>query len=52
MQDVLGFGSDCRMNTPSVAQGNWVWRCAPQYLSDETASFLREWARFHNRSRE
>ena len=52
MQDVLGFGSDCRMNTPSVAQGNWVWRCAHQYLSDETASFLREWARFHNRSRE
>lgn len=22
VQDLLGFGSDCRMNTPSVAGGN------------------------------
>ena len=26
MQDLLGLGSDARMNTPGVAEGNWVWR--------------------------
>ena len=25
MQDVLGLGSDARMNTPGVAAGNWTW---------------------------
>ena len=26
VQDLLVLGSDARMNTPSVAQGNWSWR--------------------------
>lgn len=26
MQDVLGLGSEARMNTPGVAEGNWTWR--------------------------
>jgi 4-alpha-glucanotransferase len=26
MQDVLGLGAEARMNTPSVASGNWRWR--------------------------
>jgi len=26
MQDVLHLGSEARMNTPSLAQGNWTWR--------------------------
>ena len=26
MQDVLGLGSEARMNTPGVAYGNWSWR--------------------------
>jgi len=25
-QDLLGLGSEARLNTPGVAQGNWVWR--------------------------
>ncbi len=28
MQDLLSLGSEARMNTPSVAQGNWRWRMA------------------------
>ena len=28
-QDVLGLGSEARMNTPSVAGGNWRWRLRP-----------------------
>jgi 4-alpha-glucanotransferase len=27
-QDVLGLGSEARMNTPSVPSGNWRWRMA------------------------
>ncbi|ABB37311.1 4-alpha-glucanotransferase [Oleidesulfovibrio alaskensis G20] len=26
LQDVLGLGAESRMNTPSVAEGNWAWR--------------------------
>ena len=26
MQDVLGLDSAARMNTPGVAEGNWIWR--------------------------
>jgi 4-alpha-glucanotransferase len=29
MQDVLGLGSDARMNTPSLDDGNWQWRLIP-----------------------
>lgn len=28
MQDILGLGGEARMNTPSVAEGNWTWRLA------------------------
>ena len=26
LQDVLGLGSDGRLNTPGTAEGNWAWR--------------------------
>ncbi len=28
-QDLFELGSESRMNTPSVAPGNWIWR-APE----------------------
>jgi len=28
LQDLLGLGSEARMNTPGVAGGNWQWRFA------------------------
>ncbi|KGO35585.1 MAG: 4-alpha-glucanotransferase [Desulfoprunum sp.] len=42
LQDVLGFGSDCRMNTPGLASGNWRWRCAAEFLTPERAAFLHD----------
>lgn len=42
MQDVLGFGNDCRLNTPGTVANNWGWRCAPRFFSLETASWLRD----------
>ncbi|HXZ79119.1 MAG TPA: 4-alpha-glucanotransferase [Terriglobales bacterium] len=40
LQDVLGLGSDCRMNMPSVPEGNWTWRYAPDALTAELAAKL------------
>lgn len=42
MQDVLGFGNDCRMNTPSTTKNNWQWRCAQRFITDDLAEQLRE----------
>lgn len=41
LQDLLGFGSDCRMNIPGVAEGNWRWRCSAEFLTDEVADHLK-----------
>ncbi|HIJ79984.1 MAG: 4-alpha-glucanotransferase [Desulfobulbaceae bacterium] len=49
LQDVLGFGSDCRMNMPSTSQGNWRWRCAPRFLTPELAARLKDEVIFYNR---
>ena len=42
IQDLLGFGSDCRMNTPSVASGNWAFRFRKDHLTPELAANLRK----------
>jgi len=40
LQDVLGLGSEARMNIPSHADGNWMWRYQPGALSQEAAERL------------
>lgn len=40
MQDVLGLGSDARMNTPSMNDGNWRWRFDEGQLKGELAAKL------------
>jgi 4-alpha-glucanotransferase len=42
LQDVLGLGSDARMNTPGVAEGNWRWRFPEGALTGNAARRLRE----------
>jgi 4-alpha-glucanotransferase len=37
LQDVLGLGSEARMNTPSQPEGNWTWRLAPGALTSEVS---------------
>lgn len=44
MQDVLGLGSEARMNIPSVPEGNWEWRLAPEPLRPDLAERLRRLA--------
>jgi len=40
LQDVLGLGSEARMNTPSLHGGNWRWRFDQQRLKGELAAKL------------
>ena len=51
MQDVLGFGTDCRMNRPSTCEGNWRWRCADRFMTDAIAARLRDETCFYGRCR-
>jgi 4-alpha-glucanotransferase len=41
LQDVLGLGSEARMNVPGTAGGSWKWQMAPGALTDELAARLR-----------
>jgi 4-alpha-glucanotransferase len=40
LQDVLGLGSEARMNTPSVNGNNWCWRYENEFLRLELAEKL------------
>jgi 4-alpha-glucanotransferase len=42
LQDVLGLGSEARMNLPGSCSGNWRWRCRPGMLRMELAQHLRQ----------
>lgn len=42
MQDVLGFGNDCRLNTPGTTTDNWQWRCAWRFIDDKVADWLAD----------
>ena len=37
LQDVLGLGSEGRINTPSTTGENWQWRATPRDLTPELA---------------
>ncbi len=40
-QDLLGLGSESRMNTPGTDEGNWTWQAPPGAFDDELAAALR-----------
>ncbi len=41
MQDFLGLGTECRMNFPGRAEGNWTWRLVPEQLNGGLAEHIR-----------
>ena len=49
MQDVLGFGNDCRMNLPSSKNENWRWRCASRFFTVDISQALLDEVLFYNR---
>ncbi|MGH3007830.1 MAG: 4-alpha-glucanotransferase [Gaiellaceae bacterium] len=48
-QDVLGLGSESRMNRPGHARGNWQWRLEPGQLTKPLAQRLRGLVEQHRR---
>lgn len=49
LQDVLGVGSEGRMNLPGTASGNWRWRFRSGDLRPEMAVRLKELANTYER---
>ena len=49
LQDVLGLGSEARMNTPSLHGGNWKWRLAPGEFTAELGARLAHLAEMTDR---
>ena len=49
MQDILGLGSDARMNLPGRNSGNWSWRFEWSHLEPATAARLREMVLLYDR---
>ena len=49
LQDVLGLGSEARMNIPSRPGGNWRWRYREGALTPELAARLRQLATIYDR---
>lgn len=41
VQDIIGLGSEGRMNRPGATHGNWSWRLQPGSLTREHAERLR-----------
>ncbi len=48
-QDVLGLGSEARMNVPARVGGNWRWQMEPGALTPALARQLREETEATNR---
>jgi|GEM_PF-10051 len=49
LQDLLGLGTEARMNLPNSTEGNWSWRCRAGALTDSTASRLRQLTTLYGR---
>jgi 4-alpha-glucanotransferase len=50
MQDVLGLGSEARLNTPGTSTGNWTWRLPEGALTPDLARHFALLNRVHARS--
>ena len=51
-QDLLGLGSEARMNTPGTTEGNWAWQAPPDAFDERLAGLLRTLVADSNRLRQ
>ncbi|MGF1589912.1 MAG: 4-alpha-glucanotransferase [Pleurocapsa sp.] len=49
-QDILGLGTDAKMNTPSQPTGNWGWRCRAEAFNDELSGRLQYLTHLYGRT--
>lgn len=50
MQDLLGLGAEARMNDPSKAKGNWLWRLDKDPMTKKLTGRLRKMTETYGRS--
>jgi 4-alpha-glucanotransferase len=50
LQDLLGLGTEARMNLPNSTEGNWAWRFKPTALTNELRDRLKELTELYGRS--
>ena len=51
MQDIIGLGSEARMNTPSTLGGNWEWRAKADEIDNKLAKRLYKYMEMYGRLR-
>jgi 4-alpha-glucanotransferase len=49
LQDILGLGSEARMNLPASNEGNWSWRFRGDALTSKTGKRLKELVKLYDR---
>ncbi|HZI61433.1 MAG TPA: 4-alpha-glucanotransferase [Pyrinomonadaceae bacterium] len=50
LQDLLGLGTEARMNLPNSTEGNWAWRFKADDLEPDLASRLKELSNLYGRN--
>ncbi|QSJ17251.1 4-alpha-glucanotransferase [Nostoc sp. UHCC 0702] len=50
LQDILGLGTETRMNFPSIAEGNWAWRYHSHSITDELSDRLKVLTKLYGRA--
>jgi 4-alpha-glucanotransferase len=50
LQDLLGLGTNARMNLPATEKGNWNWRVRASMLTREVSERLREMTEIYGRA--
>ncbi|MCM3873643.1 MAG: 4-alpha-glucanotransferase [Pyrinomonadaceae bacterium] len=50
LQDLLGLGTEARMNLPNSTEGNWSWRFEKGALSADIAARLKELTELYGRT--
>ena len=49
LQDVLGLGTEARMNLPNSTEGNWAWRYKSGQLTEKIGSRLKDLTGWYGR---
>ena len=50
LQDLLGLGTEARMNLPNSTEGNWAWRYQPGALTDKIGARLKQLSELYGRN--
>ena len=49
MQDLLGLGTEARINTPSTLGNNWKWRATADQINNKLATRLYTYTQMYGR---